>query len=439
MTGDPRMETKVRVNGTAPTGDDVHVDLVGREGFRMVLHAGTAPEITEDDRGYAHGTRRSHEEPTTPRRRGPTVGVQRRLLIAVGPTAGHVYPAVAIAEAYRARYPDLDVRFAGALDPLAMRLLGTHGYALEPVSASQLVNVGVGARLAGAGRVVAGVVQARRLLRAHRTRLVLGVGGYASGAILLAARTLGARVAIHEANVVPGLANRLLAPFAHRVYLGFAAAAPAFATRDPLVMGHPVRADIAALVGERRTPPDRDRPARVLVLSSTRGERFMANRVPDLLAAVERRGVAVEVLHQSGRLLADDVAHAYRLAGVKATVAPYLDAIASAYRWADFVVARSGAGTIAEIAAAGVPALLVPLPDAPGDHQAANAVAVASTGAGIVVREDAWRCDPLAAQVAALLGEAAWTAAAAASRSLARPDAAARIVDDCEALMTDRW
>jgi UDP-N-acetylglucosamine--N-acetylmuramyl-(pentapeptide) pyrophosphoryl-undecaprenol N-acetylglucosamine transferase len=161
--------------------------------------------------------------------------------------------------------------------------------------------------------------------------------------------------------------------------------------------------------------------------------------VPDLLAAVERRGVVVEVLHQSGRLLADDVAHAYRLAGVKATVAPYLDAIASAYRWADFVVARSGAGTIAEIAAAGVPALLVPLPDAPGDHQAANAVAVASTGAGIVVREDAWRCDPLAAQVAALLGEAAWTAAAAASRSLARPDAAARIVDDCEALMTDRW
>ncbi len=424
------MDAQLRVNGTAPAGDDVHVDVMGREGFRMVLHAGTAPEIAENHRGDAHRTLRSHEEPTIPR---------RRLLIAVGPTAGHVYPALAIAEAYRARYADVEVRFAGALDPLAARLLGRSGYALEPVSASPLVNVGPGARLAAAGRVVTGLLQARRVLRARHTRLVLGVGGYASGAILLAARTLGARVVIHEANVVPGLANRLLAPFAHRVYLGFAAAAPALAARDPLVTGHPVRADIAALAGERRAAPDRDRLARVLVLSSTRGERFLAERVPDLLAAVERRGVAVEVLHQSGQLAADWVAHAYRLAGVKATVAPYLDEIASAYRWADLVVARSGAGTIAEVAAAGVPALLVPLTDAPGDHQAANAVAFAAAGAGVVVREAEWRRDPLAARVAALLGEAGWTAAAAAARRLARPDAAARIVADCEILMTDRW
>jgi UDP-N-acetylglucosamine--N-acetylmuramyl-(pentapeptide) pyrophosphoryl-undecaprenol N-acetylglucosamine transferase len=350
-----------------------------------------------------------------------------------------VYPALAIAEAYRARHPDVEVRFAGAVDALAARLLGRAGYALESVSGSQLVNVGLGARLAAAGRVVKGLAQARRLLRAPRTRLVLGVGGYASGAILIAARTLGARVAIHEANVVPGLANRLLAPFAHRVYLGSAAAVPAFAGRDPLVTGHPVRAGIAALAAERRAAPGRDRPTRVLVLSSTRGERFLADRAPELLAAVERRGVAVEVLHQSGRLPADAVANGYRRAGVKATVAPYLDEIASAYRWADVVVARSGAGTIAEVAAAGVPALLVPLTDAPGDHQAANAAAFAAAGAGLAVRETDWQRDPLAARVAALLGGGAWTSAAAAARGLARPDAAARIVADCELAMTDRW
>jgi UDP-N-acetylglucosamine--N-acetylmuramyl-(pentapeptide) pyrophosphoryl-undecaprenol N-acetylglucosamine transferase len=430
MAGDPRMDPHLRVNGTAPAGDDVHVDVVGGEGFRMVLHAGTAPEIAENHRGDAHRTLRSHEEPTIPR---------RRLLIAVGPTAGHVYPALAIAEAYRARHPDVEVRFAGAVDALAARLLGRAGYALESVSGSQLVNVGLGARLAAAGRVVKGLAQARRLLRAPRTRLVLGVGGYASGAILIAARTLGARVAIHEANVVPGLANRLLAPFAHRVYLGSAAAVPAFAGRDPLVTGHPVRAGIAALAAERRAAPGRDRPTRVLVLSSTRGERFLADRAPELLAAVERRGVAVEVLHQSGRLPADAVANGYRRAGVKATVAPYLDEIASAYRWADVVVARSGAGTIAEVAAAGVPALLVPLTDAPGDHQAANAAAFAAAGAGLAVRETDWQRDPLAARVAALLGGGAWTSAAAAARGLARPDAAARIVADCELAMTDRW
>ncbi len=246
-------------------------------------------------------------------------------------------------------------------------------------------------------------------------------------------------VAIHEANVVPGLANRLLAPFVQRVYLGSEAAAPAFARRRGLVTGHPVRAEIAALLAMPRAAPERSRPARVLVLSSTRGERFFAERVPALLAAVEQHGVAVEALHQTGSLGPDEVAHAYRLAGVKATVAPYLDEIASAYRWADLVVARSGAGTLAEIAAVGVPALLVPLADASDDHQAANAAAAAATGAAITVRERQWQAGPLAARLAALLGEAEWTPAAAAARRLARPDAAERIVADCEVLMTGRW
>ncbi len=365
--------------------------------------------------------------------------MRRRVLIAVGATAGHVYPALAIADAYRARFPDLDVRFAGPADRLAARLLAARGHVLEPVSSSQLVNVGLGGKLAASGRVVTGLFQARRLLRAHGTRLVLGLGGYASGAIVLSARSLGVRVAIHEANVVPGLANRLLAPFAHRIYLGSEAAAPVFARRRALVTGHPVRAEIAALLATHRVAPERSRAARVLVLSSTRGERFFAERVPALLAAVKRHGVAVEALHQTGQLAPDDVAHAYRLAGVKATVAPYLDEIASAYRWADLVVARSGAGTLAEIAAAGVPALLVPLADASDDHQAANAAAVAATGAAIAVRERQWQEAPLAARLAALLGEAEWTPAAAAARRLARPDAAARIVADCEALMTGRW
>jgi UDP-N-acetylglucosamine--N-acetylmuramyl-(pentapeptide) pyrophosphoryl-undecaprenol N-acetylglucosamine transferase len=361
------------------------------------------------------------------------------LLIVVGPTAGHVYPALAIAEAWRALDPAVDFRFAGALDGPAERLLAARGFGLEPVSGSQLVNVGVGGKLAAVPRVVAGMAQARRILRAHGTRLVLGLGGYASGAVLLAGRALGAGVAIHEANVVPGVANRMLAPFVHRVYLGFASAAFAFSARKRVVTGHPVRAGIAALAAERRAAPDRARPARVLVLSSTRGESFLAERVPPLLAELERRGRLVEVLHQTGDVPADDVAHAYRRAAVKATVAPYLDEIASAYRWADLVIARSGAGTIAEAASAGVPSVLVPLADASGDHQTANAVAIASTGAGLAVREADWVGETLAGRVAALLEPSAWTAASRAARALAMPDAAARIVADCERLMAGRW
>jgi UDP-N-acetylglucosamine--N-acetylmuramyl-(pentapeptide) pyrophosphoryl-undecaprenol N-acetylglucosamine transferase len=350
-----------------------------------------------------------------------------------------VFPALAIVDAYRARWPGVEVRFVGSVQSVAAPLLGG-GYDLERVSASPLVNVGAAGKLAAAGRVAVGFLQARRLLRARPPRLAIGLGGFASGAVLLAARTLGARVVIHEANVVPGLANRLLAPFAHRIYLGGPAGAAAFGRRDVLVTGHPLRADIAALALDSHPAPTRDRPVRVLVLSSTRGERFFAERVPALLAAVERHGIGVEAFHQSGQLDPAGVAEAYRQNDVKATVTPYADAMARLYRWADVVVARSGAGTIAEIGAAGVPSLLVPLPDAAGDHQAANAAVAAATGAAIVVREGAWRQEPLAARLAALLGETGtWTEAATAARRLARPEAAVRIVEDCEALMTGRW
>jgi len=384
---------------------------------------------------------RSHEEPSIPTRQFPTTDALRRLLIVVGPTAGHVYPALAIAEAYRvATGTSVDVRFAGPLDGPAGRLLAARGLTLEPISASPLVNVGARGKLAALPRVAAGMAQARRLMRAHGTRLVIGLGGYASGAVLLAARALGARVALHEANVVPGLANRLAAPFVHRVYLGFAAAAAGFPARRRLVTGHPVRADIAALAREPREAPDRRRLARVLVLSSTRGAPFLAMRVPALLAELERRGIPVEALHQSGEVPPEDVAHAYRRAGVKASVAPYLDEIAGAYRWADLVIARSGAGTVAEAAVAGVPGLFVPLADASDDHQAANAAAVAAAGAGVSVCERDWRGEELAARLTMLLGDVgAWTAASEAARRMATPAAAARIVADCETLMAGRW
>ena len=329
--------------------------------------------------------------------------------------------------------------FAGALDGPAERLLRARGFRLSPVSGSQLVNIGVRGKLAALPRGLVGMAQATRLLRALGARLVIGLGGYASGAVLLAGRALGAGVAIHEANVVPGVANRMLSPFAHRVYLGFAAGARAFSARKSVVTGHPVRSDIAALAREARTAPERTRPVRVLVLSSTRGQGFLAARVPALLADIERRGLVVEALHQSGDVAPGDVAHAYRRVGVKATVAPYLDEIASAYRWADLVIGRSGAGTIAETAAAGVPSLLVPLADASGDHQAANAAAVAAAGAGLAVCERDWHGEAVAERVVTLLDAAAWTAASRAARALAVPDAAARIVADCERLMAGRW
>jgi len=370
----------------------------------------------------------------------PTDGPRRRLLIAVGHTAGHVYPALAIAEAYRAAFPDVDVRFAGSGDGPAARLLRAHGFVLEPVASSPFGNVGTLGRLAAVPRILAGIAQARRLLAASGSRLVMGLGSYASGPVLVAGRSLGLRLAIHEANAVPGIANRLLAPLAHRIYLGSATVASAFPARRRRVTGHPVRPAIAELASVPRMAPERIRAVRVLIMSGTRSAAFLAQRVPDLLAAVERRGLVVEALHQAGDHAPNEVAHAYRRAGVKATVVPYFDDIASALRAADLLIAPSGAGIVAEAAVAGLPALYVALGDAAGDHQTANAVAAAAAGAGLAAREREWQCETLAACLSALLLDAhAWTTMSMAARRLAVPNAAERIVVDCEALMLGRW
>jgi UDP-N-acetylglucosamine--N-acetylmuramyl-(pentapeptide) pyrophosphoryl-undecaprenol N-acetylglucosamine transferase len=366
--------------------------------------------------------------------------VTRRIAIVLGPTAGHVYPGLAIADAYRAEFPAVDTLFVGAPDGPAAPLLAARGLRLETVSGSPIAGVGAGGKLAALSRVPATVAQARRLLRAHGARLAIGVGGYVSGGVLIAARSLGLRTVIHEANVVPGLANRLLTPIAHRVHLGFASAAPAFPARRSVLTGNPVRREIAALAATAPAPPAPERAVRIFVTGGSRGGRFLAARVPALLAAVERRGPVVEVLHQAGEIDAEAVRDAYRAAGVKASVATFFDDVADVYRWAHFVVARAGAGTIAELAAAALPALLVPLAAAAGDHQADNARGFAAAGAGLWTRETDWDIPALAAPVAALLADArAWRAASAAARTLAVPDAAARVVADCERLMAGRW
>ena len=351
-----------------------------------------------------------------------------------------MYPALAIADAYRAGFPDVEIRFAGTTDGPAGLLLAARGFALDPIVSAPFGNVRTIGRIAAMPRIMRGIAQARRLLVASGSRLVLGLGGYASGPMLLAGRSLGLRLAIHEANAVPGIANRILAPLAHRIYLGTPAVAPMFSRRRRLVTGHPVRAVIAELGGVPRMAPERNRAVRVLVMSGTRSAAFLAARMPDLLATLEQRGVVIETLHQAGELDPDELAHAYRRLGVKATVVPYLDDIASAFRAADLLIAPSGAGIVAEAAVAGVPALFVALGDAAGDHQSANARAAAGAGAGLAVTEADWDGEALAARLAALLAqEPAWTRMSMAARRVAVPNAAERIVVDCEALMLGRW
>jgi UDP-N-acetylglucosamine--N-acetylmuramyl-(pentapeptide) pyrophosphoryl-undecaprenol N-acetylglucosamine transferase len=363
----------------------------------------------------------------------------RRIAFAVGDTAGHMMPALAIAEAYDSLTGDVDVTLFAAPGP-ASRLAAAAGRKLEIVSASALARAGPLARIGALARVLRGIPAARHLMRRAGTRLVIGTGGYGSGAVLLAARSLGLTTAVVEPNAAPGLANRLLRPWVDRAYVSSEASARFFSPGKALVLGTPVSPTLARRFRAARVAPALDEPIHVLVTGASRGEQFLGAEMPAFLGVVRRLGVTLQVWHQSGSLDSTTLVREYERHGVRATVTGFLDDIAAAYEWAHFVIARAGAGTLAELAIVGLPALVVPLADAAADHQSANAAGYAESGAALWLREAAWDRNAVARQVAQLLSSPdRWTVMSTAARQAARPDAARAIVDDCERLMEGRW
>jgi UDP-N-acetylglucosamine--N-acetylmuramyl-(pentapeptide) pyrophosphoryl-undecaprenol N-acetylglucosamine transferase len=360
----------------------------------------------------------------------------RRIAIAGGGTAGHVQPALAVAEAYRSALPDVDILFLGTPDGAESRLVPAHGYRLATVTAAPFFGVGTAGRLRSVTALMAGAVQARRVLRAEGSELVLGFGNFASAGALLGARTIGLRTVIHEANAVAGVANRLLGRLVDRVLLGFAEAAPAFPLRTTALTGTPVRAAVRALAGAR-AEPRAPGPVRVLVVGGSQGSPFLNANVPGVVVRVARRGVPLEVRHQTGRGDPAQVRAAYQRGGVAADVQTSFDDVTAAYRWADLAIACAGAITLAELAIAALPALLVPLATAALDHQRANARAFAVVTGAWWTGEDAWDAAVAEERLAVLVASAGERRAAAARMAAAaRPDAAHAVVAACESLLT---
>jgi len=360
----------------------------------------------------------------------------RRVALATGGTAGHVTPALAVAAAYRAARPDADVCFLGSVAGFEQRLLADERQRCETVAAAPWYGVNRRGRLRAMQQLLNGIVQARRVLAAQRVELVIGFGGYASAGAVLAARSLRIATALHEANAVPGLANRLLGRVVDRVFLGCADAAPHFAARRSRYTGTPIRAELAALGEHCRSAPNPG-SAHVLVCGGSLGSTCLNRRGPELAVALRERGIALAVRHQSGGEPVEAIRAAYAAAGVAAEVGGYFEDVGAAYRWADIAVTCAGAATLAELAVAGVPALLVPLARASDDHQADNAAAWAAHTGSPWVREREWQTAAIADQLGALLRDGdAWRALAARTRQLGRPDAAAAVVRECESLLS---
>ena len=363
----------------------------------------------------------------------------RRVVLVTGGTAGHVYPALAIAEAYKQAVASIEVLFFGTGDGFEAQLIPRYGYPLRVVRSRPIVGESLFGKVRTVGGLAGAFMRARQMLIEAKPELVVGFGGYASVPTILAARSLGMLTAIHECNVVPGLANKMLGRFVDRIYLGFEAATGQFQTGRVLVTGNPVRPDVGALASRPHDPSSSERPFRILVTGGSQGSPFLNRHVPSLLARLAADSVSLEVLHQSGQADCDSVRKVYRDNGLKASVTPFVDDMAQAYQWADFAISCSGAATLAELAIAGLPVLLVPLSTAPKNHQVSNAAAFAQITTNCWLSEDHWEPDALREKITLLFGnQASWRDASERVRRFAKPDASQMMVADCEAFIQAR-
>jgi UDP-N-acetylglucosamine--N-acetylmuramyl-(pentapeptide) pyrophosphoryl-undecaprenol N-acetylglucosamine transferase len=345
------------------------------------------------------------------------------VVIAGGGTGGHLYPGLALADALGSR--GVSVTFVGTAGGIEARVVPAAGYPLRLLPGRQL-------RGGGAGRAVIGLVTAAGaalrgigLLGALRPSLVVGVGGYASVAVVLAAAARGIPTVLLEQNAVPGAANRFLARLAHRVCVGFAESGDLFPPGRALYTGNPVRADIL------RPRPSRDRPG-LLVFGGSAGAHRLNEATLEALQALGRMGRDLGVTHQTGVADLDTIRARYAAIGLPARVEPFIADMGSAYAAADVVVARAGAMTCAEVTAVGLPAILVPYPHAADDHQRRNAEILVRAGAAEMILDVELTGKRLAASLGALLADAGRRARMAErARALGRPDAAQRVAEEC--------
>jgi UDP-N-acetylglucosamine--N-acetylmuramyl-(pentapeptide) pyrophosphoryl-undecaprenol N-acetylglucosamine transferase len=351
------------------------------------------------------------------------------LMLVGGGTGGHVFPGVAVGEAWLRRFPAGGLVYVGSPTGMEARVVPALGWTFVPVTARRLKNASPAERVRTLATMPGALTRGARIVARARPSVVLGVGGYVSGPVVMAAGLRGTPTAIAEQNARPGLTNRLLARVARRVYTAFPEAADHLPRRKVRDLGNPVRDAFRAAA---RTAAPAGAGRRVLILGGSQGARALNERLPPALAALRARFPDLQVVHQTGRDKDAPVRAAYAAAGwPEAEVVPFIDDVAGALVRADLVVARAGATTVAELACVGRPALFVPFPFAADDHQAANAASLVAAGGARMEREEALTADRLQGVLSDLLGDPdALAAMGRRARERGRPDAADAIVDD---------
>jgi UDP-N-acetylglucosamine--N-acetylmuramyl-(pentapeptide) pyrophosphoryl-undecaprenol N-acetylglucosamine transferase len=344
-----------------------------------------------------------------------------RVLIAGGGTGGHVIPALAIGRELVARY-DAELRFVGTERGIETRLVPEAGFRLELIHVGQLKNVSLRTKLSTLMDLPRGILRCIELLRSFQPDVVVGVGGYASGPAMVAAILLRVPAVAYEPNAVPGLANKLVGRFVSAAAVNFPQTTKYF--RHAEVTGVPVRQEIFDI------PPKHNGPARLLIFAGSQGARVFNEMMPQIVRALLVAVPGLTIVHQAGARHVESTQAAYAASGADASrwkVCAFLDDMPAQYAAADLVLCRSGS-TVAELAAAGKPALLVPFPAAADDHQRKNAEVLAKAGAAVMRIEAGLTPEDLKAElVELLLDPARLEEMSLRAKSMAKPGAVEKI------------
>jgi UDP-N-acetylglucosamine--N-acetylmuramyl-(pentapeptide) pyrophosphoryl-undecaprenol N-acetylglucosamine transferase len=335
-----------------------------------------------------------------------------RLIIAGGGTGGHLFPGIAVAEEFLGRDPANQVLFVGTERGIEARAVPAAGYRLELVPAAGIRGKGFTSQIRALMMMLKGFLRSRTLIRNFRPDFVLGVGGYASLPMVLAASGMGRAAFIHEQNAIPGMTNRFLARFVDRVFVTLEESAPFFPGKKTLLTGNPLRRQIldqaahaarSASAGSSLPQGGAGGDFRLLVFGGSQGAHAINSAMAAALPLLKAVAGRLVVTHQTGEKEAGQMEAAYRCQGIRATVTPFIHDMAEAYRQADLVICRAGATTIAEVTACGRPGILIPFPHAVDDHQRLNAEALLHKGACFMLLERELSGERLAAMILELI------------------------------------
>lgn len=331
-----------------------------------------------------------------------------RVLIAGGGTGGHLFPGIALAEQVVAAGGE--VRFVGTERGIEARAVPELGYGLDLIEVRGIKGRGLAGLITGLSRLPRAWLQSRRIIKDFRPDVVVGVGGYASGPIVATAWSMRLATAILEQNSVPGVTNRILGKLVRRVFATFPDERGHFPKRKLVLAGNPIRAELIERLehARQRVDASAEHPPRLFVFGGSQGARALNQAMTGAAKALAEALPGLEIWHQTGQAELEPTRQGYAAAGLsepRVRVVPFIKDMSEPYAWCDLVLCRAGATSLAELAAVGCPALLVPFPHATDDHQTHNAKSLVEAGAAVMVAESELSAERLVAEVAGLLGD----------------------------------